>query len=261
RATAGVLVRDAAHVVIAGRTAAKLENVVEQLAPDAEAAGGSIRYSVCDALDEEHVRGLVEFTAAPTGRVDMAVAVPGGGGMAPVLRYSVDMLEAIMRKNITSTYVLLKHAGAAMVRAGGGSFVAVSSMQAVQSAPMLAAYCAAKAGLEMLCKVAADELGEHNVRINAVRPGLTRTDATVAMVNDPVTVDAYFDQQPISQLGEAEDIAWAIRYFLGPEAKWTTGQFLTVDGGATIRRFPDLGPLYRTRLGDELDKAARGEVD
>jgi NAD(P)-dependent dehydrogenase (short-subunit alcohol dehydrogenase family) len=125
---------------------------------------------------------------------------------------------------------------------------------------MLAAYCAAKAGLEMLCKVAADELGEHGVRVNVVRPGFTRTDATVSMMSNRAVVDAYLEQQPLARSGEAEDIAWAIRYFLGPEASWTTGQCLTVDGGATIRRFPDLRELWRARFGEEMDKAARGEV-
>jgi NAD(P)-dependent dehydrogenase (short-subunit alcohol dehydrogenase family) len=261
RATAGVLVRDGAHVIIAGRTAAKLEAVTAALDDRARAAGGSIRWAICDVHDEDQVRSLVERAGEPTGRVDMAVAVPGGGGMAPILRYSVEMLEGIMRKNVTSAYVLLKHAGGAMVRGGGGSFVAVSSMQAIQSAPMLAAYCAAKAALEMLCRVAADELGPQHVRVNAVRPGLTRTDATVGMTTDEVVVDAYLEQQPLAQIGEAEDIAGAIRYFLGPESKWTTGQCLTVDGGCSLRRFPDLEALYRERLGDSLDKAARGEVD
>lgn len=261
RATAGVLVRDGAHVLIAGRTASKLDAATAALESDARDSGGSIRWAVCDALDEDQVRQLVDNAASPTGRLDMAVAVPGGGRMAPVLRYTVELLEETMRANITSSYLLLKHAGGAMVRGGGGSFVAVSSMQAIQSAPMLAAYCAAKAGLEMLCKVAADELGASNVRVNVIRPGLTRTDATVGMMSSEAVIDAYLEQQPLAQIGEADDMAWAIRYFLGPEAGWTTGQCLTIDGGTTIRRFPDLTELWRTRLGDEIDKAARGEVD
>jgi NAD(P)-dependent dehydrogenase (short-subunit alcohol dehydrogenase family) len=134
-------------------------------------------------------------------------------------------------------------------------------MQAIQSAPMLAAYCGAKAGLEMFCKVAADELGESGVRVNVVRPGFTRTDATVSMMSNQTIIDEYLEQQPLARTGEAEDIAHAIRYFLGPESAWTTGQCLTVDGWCTIRRFPDLRHLWADRLGDELAKAARGEVD
>ena len=119
----------------------------------------------------------------------------------------------------------------------------------------------AKAGLEMLVRCAAEELGRHKIRVNAVRPGLTRTDATVGMFADDATVAAYMEQQPLDRDGEAEDIAGAIRYFAGPESTWTTGQCLTVDGGCSLRRFPDLTPLHVKRLGDELEKAAHGIVD
>ena len=263
RATSELLVRDGAHVVIAGRTEAKLTDHVARLTPLANAAGGSIRHRACDALDDDHMKALVEMTAEPTGRVDMACAIVGGAaGMAPVLRYTVDQIEETMRMNITATFLLLRHAGSAMVRQGGGSFVAISSMQGIQSAPMLAAYCAAKAGLEMFCKVAADELGEHNVRVNCVRPGLTDTDTTQGMVTNRDVVDAYIAQQPIRRVGAASDIAAAVRYFLGPESTWTTGQALTVDGGTSIRRFPDLTAMWAGRgLADTMEKQALGVLD
>jgi NAD(P)-dependent dehydrogenase (short-subunit alcohol dehydrogenase family) len=262
RATAELLARDGAHVLIAGRTQEKLEKVADALAPIATDAGGSVRWRVADADEEDDVRALVDDASTPTGGLDIAVAVVGGGaGAGPVLRITLDTLQKTLHHNIVSTALLLKHAGGAMVRGGGGSFVAVSSMQAVQSAPMFAAYCGAKAGLEMYCKVAADELGEHNVRVNLVRPGFTRTDATTRMMSNQRVIDDYIEQQPLARVGESMDIAHAIRYFAGPESGWTTGQAISVDGGCTIRRFPDLGYMWAERLGDELTKAAHGEVD
>jgi NAD(P)-dependent dehydrogenase (short-subunit alcohol dehydrogenase family) len=261
RATARMLLRDGAHVTIASRSAERLAAEADRLAPIADKWGASIRWTVCDSLDEEQVQAAVSLAAEPVGRLDAAVAIAGGGPLAPVLRYSVETLEKTMRLNITSAYLVLKYAGSLMVRTGGGSVVAVSSMQGVQPAPMFAAYCAAKAGLEMLVRCAAEELGVHKVRVNAVRPGLTRTDATTGMVADDDVVDAYLEQQPIARLGEAEDIAGAIRYFCGPESSWTTGQCLTVDGGTSLRRFPQLDGWYRKRIGEEIDLAARGEVD
>jgi NAD(P)-dependent dehydrogenase (short-subunit alcohol dehydrogenase family) len=262
-ATARLLALDGAHVLISGRTAEKLQRVVDSVAADANAAGGSIDCMAADSLDEEQVRQLVDRAAARTGRLDIAVNVVGGGGggMAPVLRYSVDALLDTLKQNIVSAYILLKHAGASMVRGGGGSFVAVSSMQASESAPLLAAYCASKAGLEMLCKVAADELGEHHVRVNVVRPGLTRTGVATHPSSNEAAQAAYYDQQPLRQAGEPRNIAHAIRYFAGPESEWTTGTSLTVDGGNSLRRFPDLSDFWRPRLGAEMEKAARGEVD
>jgi NAD(P)-dependent dehydrogenase (short-subunit alcohol dehydrogenase family) len=262
RATSELLVRDGAHVVIASRTESKLTDHAARLAPLAEESGGSIRHMVCDALNDDQVKALVEMTAEPNGRVDMACGIVGGAtGAAPILRFTVDQLEATMRQNITSFFLLLRHAGSAMVRQGGGSIVAISSMQGTQSAPFFGAYCAAKAGLEMFCKVAADELGEFNVRVNCVRPGLTNTDATQGMVHNDEVTDAYLVQQPIGRIGEGYDIGAAVRYFLGPESSWTTGQALTVDGGCSVRRFPDLTSMWEQRgLGDSMAKQAQGIV-
>lgn len=262
RATARLLLADGAHVTIASRSAERLEGEAERLGPVAAEGGGSIRWTVCDSLDEEQVQAAVAFASEPTGRIDAAVAIAGGGPLAPVLRASAVMLDETLRRNITSFHLVLRQAGAAMVRDdGGGSVVAVSSMQAAQPAPMFATYCAAKAGLEMLVRCAAEELGTHRIRVNAVRPGLTRTDATTGMFADVDVMDAYMAQQPIARPGEAADVAGAIRYFCGPESSWTTGQCLAVDGGTMLRRFPVLDDWYRARLGDAIDRAARGDID
>jgi hypothetical protein len=79
--------------------------------------------------------------------------------------------------------------------------------------------------------------------------------------NDEVT-DAYLVQQPIGRIGEGHDIGAAVRYFLGPESSWTTGQALTVDGGCSVRRFPDLTNMWVGRgLGDAITKQKQGIVD
>lgn len=105
---------------------------------------------------------------------------------------------------------------------------------------MFGPYCAAKAGLEMLCRVAADELGHAGVRVNMVRPGLTRNGNAEHLSSDPDVVAAYMVQQPLARVGEAGDIAAAIRFLAGPESSWITGEAITVDGGTSLRRFPDL---------------------
>jgi len=261
-ATASVLVGDGADVIIAGRTASTLEATANRLEPLAETSGGSIAWFVCNSLVESEVEALVARAAESTGQVDIAVNVVGGGrGTGPILRGDPAALEDTMRQNITSAFHLIKHAGASMVRGNGGSIVAVSSMQAHQTAPLLSFYCAAKAGLEMLCKVAADELGEFGVRINVVRPGLTRNGSETHLSAVPDVVDAYLVEQPIARSGEAIDIAHAIRYFAGPESGWTTGTGLTVDGGTTLRRFPDLRFHWSKNFGGEMEKASRGIID
>ena len=156
------LARDGADVLLAGRTQATLETAADRVATAAEAEGSpaAVRWSVADALIEDDVAALVARTAETTGRLDIAVGVVGGSmASAPILDIEVAGLEETLRKNVVSAFLLVKHAGRAVAGRGGGSIVAVSSMQAVQTAPLLGPYCAAKAGLEMLCRVAADELG------------------------------------------------------------------------------------------------------
>ncbi len=199
-----------------------LEPAADRVATAAEAAGSpaTVRWSVAGALIEDDVAALV----AATGRLDIAVGVVGGSmASAPILDIEVAGLEETLRKNVVSAFLLVKHAGRAMAGRGGGSIVAVSSMQAVQTAPLLGPYCAAKAGLKMLCRVAADELGRYRIRVNTVRPGLTRTGKATHPSANPVALAAYMEQQPIDRPGEPEDIAAAIRYLAGPESSWVPG--------------------------------------
>jgi NAD(P)-dependent dehydrogenase (short-subunit alcohol dehydrogenase family) len=241
------LARDGADVLLAGRTQATLETAADRVTTAAEAEGSpaTVRWSVADALIEDDVAALVARAAEVTGRLDIAVGVVGGStASASILDIEVAGLEETLRQNVVSAFLVIKYAGRIMADRGGGSIVAVSSMQAVQTAPLLGPYCAAKAGLEMLCRVAADELGHYRVRVNTVRPGLTRTGKTTHPSANPAALAAYMEQQPIDRPGEPEDIAAAIRYLAGPESSWVTGESITVDGGTSLRRFPDMTPFW-----------------
>ena len=127
----------------------------------------------------------------------------------------------------------------------GGSFVAVSSTAAVFSTRGLASYRAGKAAVDALVDVAADELGEKGIRVNSVRPGLTRTESTTRIFANPALFARFLEQQAIPRGGEAVDIGAAIRFLAGPESSWITGQHLTVDGGHTLRAMPDMRPAAR----------------
>ena len=247
RSTARLLVADGAHVVIASRSAGHLQEVADELAPLAGEAGGSIRWTVCDATDSDQVQAAVMLAAEPTGRLDMAVSVPGGGAMAAVLDYEPEQVAETVSFNVVVPFIMIKHAGRHMADMGGGSIVAVSSTAAIQSCRFLAPYCAGKAGVDALVRVAADELGGVGVRVNAVRPGLTATDTTQGLVNNDSVVAQYLDQQPLQRIGRPDDIAGAIRYLAGPESSFTTGQFITVDGGHTLRAFVDFTDVVASR--------------
>ena len=211
-------------------------------------------------MDGDQVRDAVAEAAGETG-LDIAVTIPGGGNYCPVLGYDDDEFSATVDLNVRPTYLMIKYAGLAMVRSGGGSIVVTSSTAAEFSSPFLAAYCAAKAACDQLVRVAADEVGGHGIRVNSVRPGLTRTGATDPMFENRPLVDAFLAEQPIRKEGDPGDIARAIRFLAGPESAWITGQAITVDGGHTIRKFPWLEDVAKSVAGEALfDAIARGET-
>ena len=235
--SARLLARDGARVTLAGRTVEKLEAARAALREE----GLDVAVAHCDALDGSSVREAVATAADADGRLDIAVVVPGGGSVRPVLLFEDDEFSQQVDMNIRPVYLLLKYAGQAMVRNGAGSFVAISSTAAVFSARYLASYSAGKAAVDQLVKVAADELGPLRIRVNSVQPGMTRTPATQGTFDRPDMLAAFVSSQPIDRPGEVEDIARAVRYFAGPESSWVTGQHLTVDGGHTLRAFVDYG--------------------
>ena len=259
-ATAQLLLSEGAIVTITGRHADKLEAAAASLKAVADAGGGKLQAMVCDVMSGTSVREAVAL-AEGGARLDSAVAVPGGGGFRPVLGYADDAFSAEIEQNIRPQYLILKYAGLAMVRGGGGSIVAISSTAAHFSNRYLAAYCAAKAAVEQMVRVAADELGEKNIRVNAVCPGLTRSDSTGGMFDNKALIDRFLDQQPLRRPGEADDQARAVRFLVGPESSWVTGQCLAVDGGHTLRAFPDMKDIVSAIVGENVFAAIdRGEV-
>jgi NAD(P)-dependent dehydrogenase (short-subunit alcohol dehydrogenase family) len=232
--TARLLARDGAVVTIAGRTEQTLVDTVAALAEE----GLEVGYAVCDVMRADQVADAVD-QASDHGRLHMAVVVPGGGTFSPVLLFGDEQFGAEVDANVRPVFLTLKYAGQAMVRAGGGSFVAVSSTAAVFTARFLASYAAGKAAVDQLVRVAADELGEAGIRVNSVQPGLTRTPGTTRLFANQAVVEEFLSGQALHRSGEVDDIAQAIRYMAGPESSWVTGQLLTVDGGHTLRAFPD----------------------
>src|SRR5262245_21779062 len=202
-ASARMLAADGSQVTLAGRTLSKLEQAAAGLRdelPDAE-----IGVTVCDVLIADDVRRAVEVADAGDG-LDIAVTVPGGGPYSPVLGYGDDDFDDAIRANVRPQFLVTKYAGSAMIRSGGGSIVAISSTVAVFPMPFDAGYAAGKTAVDMLVRIAADELGGAGVRVNAVRPGLTATDTTAGLVGNDAIAARFLEQQPIKRVGHPDDI-------------------------------------------------------
>ena len=238
------LARDGAAVVLAGRSDAKLATAADGL----RSTGALVQTVVCDVTDEDSV-AIACGTAATLGDFTMVVANAGTGAASPLHLTSLAEWNDVLSTNLTGTFLTIKHATPHLAANGGGSIVAISSIAAPLTHRYMTSYCVSKAAVEMLVQQAADELGSVNIRANAVRPGLVPTDISAGLTSTESIVDDYLDQMPLRLLGTVDDIAAAVRFLLGPESSWVTGQCLSVDGGHTLRRGPNLTPLMEMAMG------------
>jgi NAD(P)-dependent dehydrogenase (short-subunit alcohol dehydrogenase family) len=243
-ACAARLAADGAVVVLAGRNEEKLAAAAQGL----RTSGATVFTAVCDVTDEAAVQSACADAAA-AGRFTMVVANAGTGAAAPLHLTTLEDWNSVMGTNVTGAFLTIKHAVPHLAESGGGSIVAISSIAAPLTHRYMTPYCVSKAALEMLVRQTADELGAVGIRANAVRPGLVPTDISVGLTTTESIVADYLDQMPVSRLGTVDDIAGAVRFLLGPEAGWITGQCLSCDGGHTLRRGPNLTPLMEMVMG------------
>ncbi len=238
------LAADGAHVTIAGRTEARLVDAVAEIAAQA-APGVTVRHAVCDVTVEADVRAAVARATEPTGALDVLFACAGGSRhLGPIVDADLDAWKATLDLNVVGTFLSIKHAGTQMVANGGGSIVAMSSIAGHSTHRLMSAYCVGKAGIEMLVKVAADELGEHGVRVNAVQPGLVDTELVGFITAGGKLLADYLDQMPVARVGTVDDIAAVVAFLAGPESSWVTGQMIGIDGGHQLRRGPRYDLLF-----------------
>lgn len=257
RACAARLAADGAAVTICGRTEATLAAAAEHIAGVA-AHGGSVRYVVADVTVEDDVRRVVEEALVPTGALNGCVAnAGGGGGLAPYHLQDTEAFVKVLHLNVVGTFLCLKHTVPHMVAAGGGSFVGMSSIAGHVTHRYFGAYPVAKAGVEQIVRNAADEYGPAGIRCNAVRPGFIATELMEAIPRDSEVYRSYVDNTPLGGVGAPEDVAELVRFLIGPESRWITGQVIDIDGGHSLRRGPDFGPFIEPVLGREA-MLARG---
>jgi NAD(P)-dependent dehydrogenase (short-subunit alcohol dehydrogenase family) len=254
------LVGDGAHVTICGRTEERLRSAVDTLEGVARAAAerglpsGSAAYVVADVTVEEEIAGAVATAAAARGRLDILFANAGGAShMGPIADADAGQVRATVDLNLIGTFLCIKHAAPLMAAgvgtgvdgsAPGGSIIGMSSGAGRFPHRYLWAYGAAKAGIDMLCKCAAEELGRSGVRVNTVQPGIVDDELMAPITAGGPLLDEYLEQMPISRLGTVEDIAAAVRFLAGPESSWISGENLAVDGGHHLRRGANYGLLF-----------------
>jgi len=245
RGIARRLVRDGGIVTILGRRA----DVVEQAAAELNELPGPGRAigRTADVTNEAAMRDAVAAAIVEGNEPGLAGAVANAGGSGQMRElHEIDAADflAVLELNVVGTFNLLKFAVPSMIERGGGSFVAISSGAAHQTHKYFGAYTAAKAAVDTLIRNAADEYGDRNVRLNSVRPGLTMSEKMAELVpdGDPIR-ESYLVNTPMRGVGQVDDVANLVRFLIGPEARWITGEAIAVDGGNNIRTGPDISSI------------------
>ena len=250
KGAAAAIVASGGNAVLAGRNADKLAAAAEEIVGQAGDGAGEVIYEPADVTDEDEAARLVEAATAWHGRLDGVVHSAGGSEtIGPITQIDSAAWRNTVDLNINGTMYVLKHAAREMVRNGGGSFIGISSIASSNTHRWFGAYGPSKAALDPLMMVAADELGPSSVRVNGIRPGLTRTDMVAPIMESPAVSDDYRACTPLPRLGEVEDIANLAVFLLSDAASFITGQIINVDGGHGLRRGPDLSGMLEPLFG------------
>lgn len=228
-------VADGAKICITGRRQAILDKVAQSLPAD--------RVATCsgDVSKYEDIQRMVDTALKFGGRLDVLVNNAGIDPGGTVTDLDLEIWQKVMDINLTGSFLAMKASIPHMIKDGGGSIINISSLGGLRCLPGMAAYCTAKAALNMLTKQAALDYGRFKVRCNAVCPGATRTE----MLEDALSplsevlktdVDGVFDcissNVPLHRVATPDEITGICSYLASDDSSFMTGSVLLIDGGA-----------------------------
>lgn len=186
----------------------------------------------CDVTSEEQMHKLVADTVGDFGRLDVFVNNAGITRDASLKKMTVADFDAVMAVHLRGTWLGVREASAVMREQKSGSIINMSSLSGKSGNPGQTNYSAAKAGIVGLTKAAAKEVAHHNVRVNAIQPGLIRTPMTAAM---PPEVFAEREAAvPMKRAGEPSEVAGAVVFLASELSSYITGTVIEVGGGRNI---------------------------
>lgn len=234
RVTAVAFAREGAKVVVTGRRREQLDETVSLV----QQAGGQGLGVVADASKAADARRMVDATVQTFGRLDCAfnnAGIEGGKPFVPTAEYSEEIWDEVIAINLTGVFLSMKYEIRQMLGQGGGAIVNMASVAGLIGTRIGIGYGASKHGVVGATRAAAMEYAASNIRINAVCPGVVRTEMTErAFFHDEELGAAMTRRHPMGRLGTEEEVAQAVLWLCSTGASFTTGHSLPIDGGLTV---------------------------
>lgn len=225
------MARAGARVVISSRKA----EACEQVRAEFDKAGYEVLAQPCNVSRKEELQALVDATLKRWGRIDIAVSNAASNPYyGPLAAIPDDAFDKIFNNNVKSVLWLASMTLPGMAERGGGSYITVGSIGGIIANTVIGAYGMSKAADHMLVKNLAAEWGPKNVRVNAIAPGLIKTDFAKALWEDPKRRAEREAATPLRRLGEPRDIGGIAVFLASDAAAFITGQCIVADGGVTI---------------------------
>jgi NAD(P)-dependent dehydrogenase (short-subunit alcohol dehydrogenase family) len=231
RATALLMAREGASIVVADLKAAEGERVAGEITQ----SGGKALFQTADVSRSEDCRRLVKAVLATFGRIDVLFNNAGIIRRASIVDLPEEDWDLVMDVNVKSIYLLSREVIPHMEQAGGGTIINTASGWGLAGGAKAAAYCASKGAVVLLTKAMAIDHGPQNIRVNCICPGDTDTamlrDEARQMGGDSGRFLAESAKRPLGRVGTATEIAQAVLYLASDASSFVTGTALVVDGG------------------------------
>ena len=250
------LAQEGARVVAVARSQERLDDLI------CGCPAGAVVAKLCDLRDAAQVRRLVDEAVSELGRLNILVNGAGVAFQEPVLSVTDEAWQETLAVNLTAPFFVAQQAARHMVAAGGGCIVNVASIDALLADAPFVHYSVSKAGLVMMTKAIAYELGHLNVRCNAVAPGVTVTPMTTAAMDagdgPSGVLEANLRRIPLRRFSTAEEQAAVVLFLASEESSFGIGETIVADGGQVggYWYLPQLEPPTSVSQG-RYDRAAR----
>jgi len=227
-AIAHLLAKQGAFCILVSRKSEDLEVVENEI----KSKGGSAVSIACNIGSLEQIKGLIEQVEQRYGRLDIlinnAAANPYFGEMVNAEERAWDKTNDV---NLKGPFFMIQYAAKLMRKSGGGAIVNLSSVNGVQPALFQGIYSITKAGIITMTRAYARELAPHNIRVNALLPGLTDTKFASAITKNEDIKNLIMPQIPMGRIAKPEEMAPAVLYLVSEASSYTTGSCITCDGG------------------------------